>query len=240
MDRIESIILISLIIVFIISILYWQKAFGDDYFTAMRFDDESIWYMKSQPIVCISKPQNMTLINEHITKFSMLKAVNEWEEKANNYTKTKNFNIKIFLPQTQEQLLKCNIIISWVKQIGEKDPVTNTSVAGRTACETKTNDKQVCVIMISEYVIRNALVNNPNGIIKHEMGHALGLSHRYFDNIYDMGRVIVSNDVMTYQNGKYRWITNEDLRVLSLIYGNDGWKEPNYDIGKFVIGKSIK
>jgi len=55
-----------------------------------------------------------------------------------------------------------------------------------------------------------------------------------------MGRIAVSNDVMFFQNGKFRWITNEDLRVLSLIYGNDGWSGLNSDIGKIIIGKSIK
>jgi hypothetical protein len=227
--------LIILAFVLLISGIYFVSerlgyAYADDYFTAMRFEADEVWTFDTKPIVCFAKPQNTTELYQYMSKHSMINGVLEWKKKLNSTY----YDIDVFLPQTNEQYQKCNIHITWVENIVVKDLTTGIP-AGLADCQD-----EHCNLYISLYVMRESSIKNTHGVIKHEFGHAIGVSHRYFDNIYDMARVAVSNDVMFFSNGHFRWITDEDLLVVHTIYGDDGWSGQNKDIGKLIIGKTPK
>lgn len=221
MDKIDVLVIILLSIS--IGAFFINNAWGADYFTSMDFGDGA-WYFKTDPIVCFNRPSNATEVFNYVSKHEMINAVDEWEEKLG-----KGFNIDIYLPRTQEQYERCNVHIQFVNAI-RHDLGENVVVNGLADCKNEN-----CMIWISIEAMRTSVINNVHGTIKHEFGHAIGLSHRYFDSVYDMSRIVIDNDVMFFQNGKFRWITDEDIRIVKMIYGDNGWREPNFNIGKVII-----
>lgn len=211
-----------------------------EYWVVPAYADEYFWYYeepwKTEPIVCIGQPINKTLTYQLMSKYKMIDAINDWEEKLNNYTGTRNFNIKIFLPHTHEQLAKCNVNIIFVKTIDDNpDSITQLITAGKAYCET--NLEKRCQILLAEKWFKTG---KPGNTLKHEFGHVLTLGHREGDSIEDKARVVTSFDIMIYQVGKYRVITNADLDALIDIYGKDGWKSPNNSTDKkiYIITRS--
>lgn len=206
---------------------YWvPKVYAEEYFW---FYDEP-W--NTAPIVCIGQPINMTYTFQYLSKYKMLDAINSWEEKLNNYTQTDNFNIKIFMPRTIEQLSKCNVTVLFLSSIPDEQGSKYITM-GQAICET--NDDKQCNILIAEKWLKKN--KNPMATLKHEFGHVLGLGHREGDTIYEKANTIKSFDIMIYQIGKWRVITDEDLEALIAIYGIDGWKEPNNPIKHYEISR---
>ena len=219
MDRIELILVVCVISV--ISVIYLDNVFAEEYYTYYNRPFEKA------PIVCITKPP--PIVMNFTSKYELIKSVDEWETKLNNYTNSKDYSFQLFLPNTQEQYARCTVKIVFSNDfIGGGSGVT----VGQASC----NDigiKQCTIIIGTNHLSVKAPVTNT---IKHEFGHIIGLGHRQWDTIFDMARVVKSNDVMIYQNGLNRWILEDDLNALIAFYGDDGFgvHYPKYHF-KYVI-----
>jgi len=69
--------------------------------------------------------------------------------------------------------------------------------------------------------------NDYGDTIKHEMGHVLGIGHRTIYNGTDVGKLVMTADIMLHQIFGIQKIQPEALAGLKLIYGENGFEPPN-------------
>ena len=172
------------------------------------------WEWDRDPIVCLNAADStLPYMND------MVKAITIWKDKLNQNTGTHNFNYKVYVDKHGSQTHNgiCTLIINTEVP---KDLSFPKNAIGYTNCEgTPLN----CVITIFDNTPSNYLAQT----IEHEMGHALGIGHRLAFTKCDFIAVVISNDVMISQAGKFRFVTPADIGALTQEYGHDGFGGSN-------------
>lgn len=196
--------------IMLILLIGMPVAYGFDFF----YTSEFVW--DTAPIVCINNPPDYKL-------YYTIKGVKEWKERLPS-----GFDYRILVGYHEV----CNVNIETVDSI--YDPFL--SPLGQTNCEYTVFP----VIVGSNIILMNttnwcSVVLRPSDdygdTAKHEMGHVLGVGHRSIYNGSSVGSLVKTADIMLPQQFGNLTLSEESLAVLRLIYGDDGWVEPNrYDI----------
>ena len=211
MDKVEKSMIIIGIAVVILSLLFYNHAFGD-YF-AYR---ENKW--DKEPTFCILKPTDYKDFKQYgISMGKIVQAVNTWKQELNQKTESHNWNysIKVFPTYSSLGGYDCDVVIEFVN--------TGGGPFGTIECYTIIDtNRQYCDIVIYDQPVNHVL-----STIKHEVGHALGLGHRLPWTKCDFAAVILSRDIMMMSAAKHQIITDDSLNALIAFYGKDGFKEPN-------------
>jgi len=193
-------------LLFIVLLIGIPSAYGFDFF----YTSEYVWNVK--PIVCLNNPPDYKT-------FYALKGVTEWRDRL-----PPGFDYRILVGYHDI----CNVNIETVKTFNDPyvDPL------GKTKCEyTSTkfvNGDAVMLLNTTNWCHIEIRINQDYGnTVKHEMGHVLGVGHRSIYNGTDIGSLVATIDIMLPQQFGTQKITEEGLGVLRLIYGDDGWTDPN-------------
>lgn len=221
---------------------YWlPKAYAD----YIRYIGVSI--EKENPNLCIFEPINDAV---NYTKRGLynqtINAVNSWSEKLEEKAPNGNwrFNITYYLAAEHkdkevDDLPSCDVYIIYTQYLN------NSSTLGQTGFDySKSWHKLVFINIITdskgfklkieptddddikaklEYYDRQLDSNVIGQVIKHELGHALGLSH-YVDNTLENK----SWDLMKAQIDDKKFnpkidITDDNIQALIQLYGEDGF-----------------
>jgi len=213
-------ILFLLAIILLIGI---PPAFGD--FIPINY----AW--NEQPVICIDIPEEMKDI---YTKRAFLEGITPWENKLNNVTNSENFDFRIIFDSRYE----CNVIIDY-KKIIKDDEGRSKNVLAEAYCNKSMIFGHSCTITFDNSQVMFKNHREMVGIIKHEMGHVLGLGHRQplpDENIMaSLISISIENDIMFPQQGPFQKITDVDLEVLLFMYGEDGWKGDNISRFDYII-----
>ena len=198
--------------IILLGVLY-TDAYGYDYFEVNPF---GAWY--HEPSFCF--------VNVTEDKHKLIKGLTSWRE---------------FMPTGMTYSYKftdspegCDVRIYYDNPIlwGSTSP----NSLGVADCRDKTyysitNVTQFYKVETQEcnVAVRPGIGPNVSETMSHEIGHVLGLGHRLPLNANATLGVIQTQDVMLWQDQGVGKITNEDIIVLFLIYG-DGWQAPNNSV----------
>jgi len=152
--------------------------------------------------------------------FYALKGATEWRDRLPS-----GFDYRVLVGYHEI----CNVNFETVDSIF--DPYL--SPLGRTTCEydsTKwVNGDNVLLLNTTNWCNVEIRPNADYGnTIKHEMGHVLGVGHRSIYNGSDVNLLVQTIDIMLPQQFGIQKLSDASLDVLKLIYGLDGWADPNY------------
>lgn len=209
MDRVDVAFIAGGITVMILSLLFYNHAFGD----YLDLREDIIW--TKNPVVCAGTSlQTADLYELGFNHNKIAKSILTWKWKLQSYTLTKDYNYTLKWLESKSGVKSgCDIFI---------DLGITKDAYGLTKCLHFT-DGMKCAITIDRGVPSNYFL----GTITHEMGHALGLGHRLSYTKCDFAAVVLSFDIMMQQAGKHQKITDEDLKALIAQYGKNGFYEPN-------------
>lgn len=211
MDKIDVVFVVGGIVVMLLSLLFYNHAFGD--YIAFR---DNKW--NKDPTFCVLKPTNYKEFRDYgISMGQIVQSVNIWKQELNQKTESHNWNytIKVFPTYSSLRGYDCDVVIEFVN--------TGGGPFGTTDCYIlKDTERQYC-----EIVIYDQPANFVLSTVKHEVGHSLGLGHRLPWTKCDFAAVILSRDLMMMSAAKNQIITDDSLNALISIYGLDGFKEPN-------------
>ena len=200
-----------LLTLFAIVIIGMPTAYGFDYFQTSEF----VWNI--EPIVCLNNPPPYKT-------YYALKGITEWRDRLPS-----GFDYKVLVGYHEE----CNVNISSVKSFyNPNDP--NVNPLGQTSCNYTMNtfaaDDYLMMFNTTNWCkVEIRSINNEGygDTVKHEMGHVLGVGHRTIYNGTDIAALVGTADIMLHQQFGIQKLSNEALLVLELIYGEDGWADPN-------------
>jgi len=196
------------ILIALIVLIGIPTAYGFDFFYVSEF----VW--NTEPIVCLNNPPPYKT-------FYALKGATEWKERL-----PPGFDYRVLVGYHEE----CNVNIESIDFFNYpvNDPL------GETTCEydittfvfgtsiTLFNTTNWCYIEI-----RTTGNEGYGDTVKHELGHVFGVGHRSIYNASDVGALVATADIMLHQQFGVQTLSEEALAVLRLIYGDDGWADPN-------------
>jgi len=193
---------------------------------------------KKQPVVCIDNeiPEGM---NDIYTKRMFLKGITPWENKLNNRTNSENFDIRIIFGFIKD----CNVMVFY-EDIIKDSKGRSTNVLANVTCSDSIAFGHNCIIKFDNSQNMFHTSKEMSNIMKHEMGHVLGLGHRQplgDENIMAaLASIAIENDIMFPQSGPFQKITDVDLDALLFMYSSDGWKGDNIDHFNYIIHRYDK
>jgi len=205
-------IVYSLLFLLGASWIFVLDAYAFDYYQTSDF----VW--DEAPIVCINNPPDYKT-------YWGLKGVTEWRDRL-----PPGFDFRVLVGYHEV----CNVNIELVNTIPSNNDI---GPVGQTSCQYD-SDKYVQDDIIfylnttnwCNVKIKDAR-NDYGDTIKHEMGHVLGIGHRTIYNGTDIGKLVMTGDIMLNQIFGVQKIQPEALEGLKLIYGENGYEPPNrYDI----------
>jgi len=200
-----------LMALFAIVIIGMPTAYGFDYF----YTSEFVW--NTEPIVCLNNPP------QYKTYYA-LKGATEWKERL-----PPGFDYRVLVGDHEE----CNVNIESVKSFYNPN-YPDENPLGKTVCNytitpfvfedivTLYNTTNWCKVQV-----RSTYNEGYGDTVKHELGHVFGVGHRSIYNGSDVGALVKTADIMLHQQFGIQKLTEEALSVLRLIYGDDGWVDPN-------------
>jgi len=206
-DIIAFLIVISLI--FLIAFGLTIPVFGLDYFFyygAWNYD----------PKICVNLPDHVD-----VKKYDIIRGLKQWETHLNLVTSSTKWNYDIMFTS-----YPCDINLGF-----DKYPVKKTAI-GTTHCTVTFGRIQHCDITIFPTLLKSW---EKQTVYTHELGHALGLSHREGPPNY-LPYLVTQNDIMLSQSGPHQKLTHADLNAIRALYNDDGFGQPNTkDAGKYMV-----
>ena len=236
--------IIGCIMVAILSILWFNKAFGDYIpYIGVRVEDSS-------PMACIFEPANKKI---NFTSRDLLnttkQSIQDWEDRLENKTdgnwhiETKYFAYLEHRDKEAEDYPQCNIYIVYNQTFSGKyagalgitsydyshskhkysfiqvtTSVNDLSI--KLSPLTKNNNITISVTSLTSRQLDSRIIGQ---VIKHEFGHALGLDHY----IATKGGIIRPDLMKTTMNERIFVpsfdITDNDLDAIIHLYGKDGF-----------------
>lgn len=211
-------------------ILVFAAISGSDEFGFEKYFYIPDYRLNKSPVFCaqeFSDPAFPETNKVMIEKTS--KAVQEWQDRIEQYTETNgvwNFEYRIIPKRSSFAEFGCDTTITF-----ERFPsVGREPVRGETALSHYGFSDVVIFYLDSKS--RNRIDSSVDTVIKHEIGHVLGLGHPIFDGMYDDrpfyrdGEIIFSRSIMVTpevypflpQNMIYS-ITDYDVRAVVNLYG---------------------
>ena len=184
-------------------------------------------------------------------------AINEWKYNLQQETgiiEGWTWNYKIFLvPQHAGKLAsdplfkECNVFIVYEKLgeggvVGQAAPIYKNSFRGYTFITiwTQTTLDGGTTIYLGDNFKESKIVKNPGEVIdissynigkivQHEFGHALGLEHQYRTLAGNQSNSIMVENLDITKDNIDRFVTDNDIQAVILMYGDDGfggWNNP--------------
>ena len=197
-----------LLALFAIIIIGVPTAYGFDYF----YTSEFVW--NTEPIVCLNNPP------QYKTYYA-LKGATEWRDRL-----PPGFDYRVLIGYHEE----CNVSVETVKNFN----YSYANPLGETTCNYTINtfvfEETLTMFNTTNWCnVQIRGVHNPGygDTVKHELGHVFGVGHRTIYNSTDVGALVLTADIMLHQQFGVQKLSEEALAVLKLIYGEDGWADPN-------------
>ena len=200
-----------------------------------EFSSESYFYipdyrLNKSPVFCAQEFSDVVFPDANKTMMSKtLESVQEWQDRLEQYTETSgvwNFDYRTIPEKSSFEDFGCDATITF-----EKFPsVGKILVRGETAL-SQYGFSDV-VIFYVDPTSKNKIDPNVDMVIRHEIGHVLGLGHPIFDGMYDErpfykeGDLLLSRSIMVtpevYQflpSEMIYTITDYDVRAVVNLYG---------------------
>lgn len=200
-----------------------------------EFSSENYFYipdyrLNKSPVFCAQEFTDTTFPDANKTMMSKTsESVQEWQDRIEQYTKTSgvwNFEYRTIPERSSFEDFGCDATITF-----EKFPSVGKMLARGETALSQYGFSDV-VIFYVDPTSRNKIDSNVDMVIRHEIGHVLGLGHPIFDGMYDErpfyrdGDMLLSRSIMVtpevYQflpSGMIYTISDYDVRAVVNLYG---------------------
>jgi len=223
-------IIVSGLIGIAVVILVFSIVSGDNKFSSENYFYIPDYRLNKSPVFCAQEFSDIAFPDANKTMMSKTSAsVQEWQDKIEQYTKTSgmwNFEYRIIPERSSFADFGCDTTITFE----QFPPVGKMLARGETAL-SQYGFSDV-VIFYLDPTTRDKIDSNVDMVIRHEIGHVLGLAHPIFDGMYDNhpyfrdGDVLLSRSIMVtpevypfLPSGISYTISDYDVRAVVNLYG---------------------